>query len=294
MVNARGREIEIDGNSREWMSVVVLDHPSPPGGLVISLASARNRSVVLTRRDWEFLFRQLKSTTAVVGYLRRVAGEEHELGAEAQRYFNLALADASAEPGELDERILANGLRHSGPLLPVEEAAGTSDFSEHLLIRSILEDVAITPGQQLDELQRLVTLSQLDQLTPYDRVMVGGYLSEGLGVFSAAPEGVTVWRVRRVVGKFARDHYSQLCFATTSGSGEADRGMFGFWLQLRHHQLFQLLERDPELISIGVQLAPRPEGDRAFDTNVLTVKGDIDLDDVTVSQLEEIWPTDPT
>lgn len=293
MVSARGRDIEIDADGPEWMSVAVLDHPAPPDDFAIPLAAARNPSVVLTRRDWEFLFRQLKSTTAVLGYLRRVAGEEHPLGAEAQRYFNLALADAATPPGELDVRISTKGVRHSGPLLPIEEAAGTADFREHLLIRSILEDIATTPASQVDELQRLMTLSQLDQLTPDDRVMIGRYLIEGFDIFSAAPHGTTAWRVRRVVGKFARESYSQLCFGTSSGSSEVDRGMFGFWLQLRHHQLFHLLDRDPEIVSVGVQLAPRPDGARDFDTNVFTVQGDLELEDDFVTELEELWPLDP-
>jgi hypothetical protein len=243
-VSARGREVEIDGVGCKWISVVVLDHPSPPDDLAIPLSGARNPGVVLTRRDWEFLFRQLKSTTAVLGYLERVAGEEHALGAEAQRYFNLALADAAAPPGKLDERILANGIPHSGPLLPIKEAAETDDYREHLLIRSILEDVARTSAPGIDELKRLITLSRLDQLTPNDRVMIGRYLIEGLGGFFTSPPGTSIWRVRRIVGKFAREHYSQLCFGTSSGWGEADRGMFGSWLQLRHHQLFHLLDRD--------------------------------------------------
>jgi hypothetical protein len=292
IVSARGREVEVDGGGSDWISVVVLDHPSPPDDLAIPL-SARNPSVVLTRRDWEFLFRQLKSTTAVLGYLDRVARKEHALGAEAQRYFNLALADAATPPGRLDERISANGIPHSGPLLPIEEAAGTDDFREHVLIRSILEDIARTTAPRIDELQRLITLSHLDQLTPNDRVMIGRYLIEGLGRFFISPPETTIWRVRRLVGTFAREHYSQLCFGTSSGSGEADRGMFGFWLQLRHHQLFHLLDRDPELVSVGVQLAPRPDGAREFDTTVVTVKGDLHLDRDTVAELEAVWPTDP-
>jgi hypothetical protein len=56
---------------------------------------------VLLRRDWEFLFEQLKSTRAVLGYLERVAGEAWELGREAARYFRLAQADEAAEPSPI-------------------------------------------------------------------------------------------------------------------------------------------------------------------------------------------------
>ncbi|WP_405466679.1 hypothetical protein OG783_28720 [Streptomyces jietaisiensis] len=36
--------------------------------------------IALLRRDWEFLFNQLRSTHAVVGYLHRVAASAPVLG----------------------------------------------------------------------------------------------------------------------------------------------------------------------------------------------------------------------
>lgn len=287
--NARNREIEIDASAYDWISTVILDHPDPPADLTISLEAARNPAVVLSRRDWEFLFRQLKSTSAVLGYLKRVAGEEHELGAEASRYFDLALADAAAEP-ELDPRLDLGGVHHSGPLLPVQEVAAGDDFREYLLVRSILEDVAVFG--EVDEQMRLVMLGQLDRMTPADRAMVGQYLTEGLSIFRSASGETTAWRLRRIVGRFAGKMYSQLAFCTTSGSGEADRGMFGFWLQLRHHQLFELLGRPGELTSVGVQLAPRPDGKRLFDTNVFMVKGNLGFDEEQLAMLETAFPVD--
>jgi len=61
LTNLRGRTIDIDGSDHRWLVVVVIDHPGPPGGLQPPLAEA-HPSVVLLRRDWEFLFDQLKST----------------------------------------------------------------------------------------------------------------------------------------------------------------------------------------------------------------------------------------
>jgi hypothetical protein len=83
--NARGRTLEIDGNSLRWLVTVVIDHPSVPEGVVIDEWALGGEGVVLLRRDWEFLFDQLKSIHGVGVYLERVAGEPLELGEEPVR-----------------------------------------------------------------------------------------------------------------------------------------------------------------------------------------------------------------
>ena len=108
-MNARGREIEIGADDRQWLGVVVIDHPSPPEDLELELKGSTKDLVVLLRRDWEFLFDQLKSTHAVVEYLRRVSGEIIELGSEPLRYYDLAQADAEAEPDPVDPALLGGG-----------------------------------------------------------------------------------------------------------------------------------------------------------------------------------------
>ena len=108
-VNARGREIEIGGDDRSWLGVVVIDHPSPPEELDLALDGSTEDLVVLLRRDWEFLFDQLKSSHAVVEYLRRVSGEIIELGTEPVRYYQLAQADARAQPDPVDPALLGAG-----------------------------------------------------------------------------------------------------------------------------------------------------------------------------------------
>src|ERR1700722_3851730 len=55
--NRRGREIELDAGGRQWLTVVVLDHDSPPAEIEIPVPE---NAVVMLRRDWEFLFEQLK------------------------------------------------------------------------------------------------------------------------------------------------------------------------------------------------------------------------------------------
>lgn len=56
-------------------------------------------SIALTRRDRDFLFNQLRSTTAVLDYLCRAAKEPAiPHGEERVRYYELAATDADAPP----------------------------------------------------------------------------------------------------------------------------------------------------------------------------------------------------
>lgn len=154
-VNARGREIEIGADDRRWLGVVVIDHPSPPDDLDLKLEGSADDLVVLLRRDWEFLFDQLKSTHAVVEYLRRVSGEIIELGTEPLRYYDLAQADAEAQPDPVDPALLGSGGIHaSAPLLPLAPVA-SEDRNAHRLVRMILEDVATSPAPGVTDAQRL-------------------------------------------------------------------------------------------------------------------------------------------
>lgn len=146
MVNGRGRTVTVDGSTTSWIGVVIIDHPAPPRDHPLTEPTAGVPIVTLLRRDWEFLFDQLRSTRAVVDYLYRVGGSTELLGAEPGRYFGLAAADAVAEPRPLDASIdSAVGERRSVPLLPTAPA-GHEDDQAHGLVRLICEDIANTPS----------------------------------------------------------------------------------------------------------------------------------------------------
>lgn len=135
MTNGRGRTFPVDGRGIRWFAVVVVEHPWVPDDFTPPVEQQRNPSLVVVRRDWEFLFEQLKSTFAVVQYIERVAGEPSELGAEVLRYYQLAQADEAATPGEIDARILGSGGRQfSAPLLPMLAAATGDDARPHTLV----------------------------------------------------------------------------------------------------------------------------------------------------------------
>lgn len=127
----------MDGASIRWSAVVVVEHPAVPEGITPFVEEQPNPSVVLLRRDWEFLFEQLKSTHAIVQYIERVAGNPIELGEEVVRYFQLAQADEATPPGVVDPRILGpSGRQFSAPLLPMRAAATDENRRPHLLLRA--------------------------------------------------------------------------------------------------------------------------------------------------------------
>ena len=118
--------MEIDGNAYRWLVLVVIDHEEVPEETMPSLREAKYPAAVVLRRDWEFLFDQLKSTHAVAQYFERVAGKELALGDEPLRYYGLAQADASATPAAVLPELLGVGELFSTPLLPIAPVASAS------------------------------------------------------------------------------------------------------------------------------------------------------------------------
>jgi hypothetical protein len=129
LTNARGRTIEVDGSKLRWLSVVVIDHPSPPGEMPVPSYDPSVPAVVMLRRDWDFLFEQLKSTHAVVGFLERVVADPVALGEEPARYYQLALDDHEAEPSAIDPPFVGGGRTVSAPLLRWPRIRPTGDHT---------------------------------------------------------------------------------------------------------------------------------------------------------------------
>jgi hypothetical protein len=277
----RGRTHTIDGRTIRWIPVVVIDHPSVPGDVTPALPDARP-GVVLLRRDWEFVFEQLKSTSAVIAYFDRVAGETVTLGNEFVRYYDLAQADAQTPPGPLNPEVFGGrGIPTSAPVLPMaplDPVAGR-------LVRLILEDVAVAGARQLPEEQRLRTLSELDRLPVAYREETGRFLVEALRQVSSAREGIE-WRLRQIVGA---EETALLGFAACSHFEDDIVIAFRAWLSLRHHQLQQVTGKVSELTSTGVLLTPRHDGQRTWDTTVITAQGDLGFTDDELRGFESVW-----
>jgi hypothetical protein len=294
LTNVRGRTIEVDGDQMRWVSVAVIDHPDPPEPSGESKESRESRSpaVVVDRRDWEFLFGQLKSVHAVVEYLHRVADTPGELGNESVRYYQLAQADEAATPGEVDPALLAaGGYSVSAPLLPLAPA-GTDDQAALILLRSVYEDLATSPmtGGR-DEKDRLKALAALDSLPVALRANIGRFLINGLEEAADVPDEGSQWRFRRPVGGRGKAH---LGFGVCSQQFKAysedpmHHDVFGWWVQLRHHEI-QQITGDTDLTTVGVVLSPRHDGRRLFDTTMAVVSGDLGLTDEELAGFRELW-----
>lgn len=288
--NLRGRPIEIDGSHYEWVGVVVIDHPSPPTGLVLNPPASDLSVLVLARRDWEFLFDQLRSTYAVIQYIHRVSGEGSAgLGREAVRYYQFAQADEDAPVEPVDPAYLgATGLQVSAPLLP-KEPVGADDTEAHLLLRMVMEDIATAPiSVEIGEAMRLHVLADLDRLPVAHRSEMGRIVRSMLDDVTSVEHGAIMWRFRRlcIPGE------PQIAFGACTRFSDLVCEAFRQWVLLRHHQFGQVMGAVDELASVGVLLTPRRGSTRRWDTTMVRVQGDPELTADELAGLEELWDTD--
>jgi hypothetical protein len=292
LANARGRQVRVGGAGVRWTSVVVIDHPSPPDDVLPDLSTSRTPAVAMLRRDWEFLFDQLKSTFAVVTYLQRAANKPVVLGEEPVRYYSLANADHATKPLPVDPRLLTLNRKHrvvSTPTLPLRRAA-SDDVSAHRLVRVILEDIATSPMLQGDdEVGRLRVLAELDRLPVSDRGTVGRFFMSSLELVTQSTSGV-MWNFRRLVGS-TRDlpRPLHLGFGACSERNDECREMFTYWVQLRHYEVQEQVGRDEDLVTVGVFLSPRRDGHRDWDTNLSAVASPVEFTTDEYALLSEFW-----
>jgi hypothetical protein len=286
-VNARGRALNVDGNALRWLNVVVLDHPEAPDGVV---PDTPGDTVVLLRRDWEWLFEHLKSTHLVAQYLRRVAGEAVELGGEPVRYYNKARSDPAAEPDGVPAALLSpDGRAFSAPQLPMLAVGDEPGLDNgHLLLRSVMEDIATGPFDPARERERLHVLAQIDRLPVALRGDFGRVMMSALQEVLGAVPGETLWRFRLIRGEGGRFHVG---FGACSASSEMHRDAFSWWVQLRHHQLQQLTGIE-DLTTVGILLTHRTDGQRPWDTTMVSVRGDLELTEEEIETFERMWDRD--
>lgn len=244
--NLRGQQLTIGYDDvQRWVIVVLIDHERPPIGTDLSahLPASADPIVVLTRRDWQFLWDQLKSGTAVASYLARVADDEMEcgLGQEAARYYRLAAEDALAPQISIEsaEHLYGDPRHWSGPELP-QEPAGHGERQGFATLRLVQEDVAQTAFEETHSppdaeavRARLRMLWALDDVSVVHRRQLGADLLAWLRDAKSAPEEELRWRARRMVGHVGTP---LLGFAVASRLDPAVRNVFENWALLAHHQ----------------------------------------------------------
>jgi hypothetical protein len=281
LVNERGRQVVIRGQEKTWLPVVVVDHPGVDGYLPTGPA------VVLLRRDWEFLFEQLKSTYAVLEYLRRVgAGAPVPLGDEPVRYYELAAADAVAPPSLPDPRLQpfmhASG---SAPLLP-QPPAGHGDRKHHIILRAVLEDITTAPMPDgIDQADRLDLLAAIDATPVAYRSELGKMLLAWLSDAANASASETRWRFR---GHIWPDR-PYLLFGATARYDATIQRAFGTYVSLRHQQHLEVMPERFEMMTVGVLLTIRTDGLRPWDTTVVATRGDQQIEPEDRTLLERLW-----
>ncbi|MGW6619600.1 hypothetical protein ACWF99_00125 [Nocardia sp. NPDC055002] len=289
MKNGRGRAVRIDGPVIDWVGVVVIEHPAPPSDHPVPAVDCTVPVIVLLRRDWEFLFDQLRSTYAVVSYLHRVGESAEILGTEPERYYEFARADRDAAPTCVDPQLVGPGVRQSLPLLPTAPA-GSDDDEAHGMVRIMLEDIATSAfdADRVDVLQDV--LASIDSLPVGYRTELGQLLRDELAAARAVADGAISWRSRIFAGM---PDEAQLGFAVCSELTEETRARFIAWLELRHHERCKRLSTY-ELISIGVLLTPRADGYREWDTTMSAVHGDLELTEDELRLYQSVWNSQDT
>lgn len=290
-VNGRGREIEVDGNGFEWIAVVVIDHDQLPEGTVADLAVAGLQGVVLLRRDWDFLFSQLRSTHAVIDYLFRIAHHPpRPLGEEPVRYYGLAADDLAAVPDPADPHWLGSGFEgRSTPQLP-QAPVGSDRQSAHALLRVVVEEIATSPlPDNASEAARLQALADLDSLPVGFRSELGDKLWAMLEGVAAPTEGLQ-WHFRRVLDGGA----VQLAFGVCSEEySERVAALAQSYVELRHHQFEQAHGLRDERVTLLVLLTPRHDGERPFDTTMFRLSGRSGLSPQHLAAREDLWDRAP-
>jgi hypothetical protein len=289
MVNLRGRTVEVDGRRREWLSVVVIDHPAIPSGISQRDLLTNSSEVILSRRDWEFVFNQLRSVHAVVQYLHRVMHEEAiELGEEPVRYYSLAQADSEAPPSGTDIPFAPGGRRGSSPLLPLAPA-GHGEIQAHMLLRALMEDVALSPlPEGITEENRLQALAAIDELPVGHRADLGRAILDMMNdVVGESENSGVVWRFRRIRRERGAAH---LMFGVCSREhSEQINEAFMQWAVLRHYELGADSGGLEDINSAGILLTPRHDGLRPWDTTLVFVSGDPGVTGEELAQMRRLW-----
>lgn len=262
--NLRDRNVTINGSAVRWVPVVVLDHPNPPPGVELEKADG-HPSLTLLRSDWEFLWTQLRSPSAIVDYVHRVADEDPiELGTESHRYFDLAHRDRVATPSDTPAWMSNLGARTASlPLLPMDPADSSDEWG-YAIFQGVLEDLA--ESELADESKRMAVLERLDRVAVGARAELGRLLLQRL--IYCAQAGPAELRMQNRVMFVNGIH---LTFTTMSDLTKYNEDFHQTWL-LHRRQTF-LLESGATgphwPWTVGVLLTPRPIGVRPWDTTIL-------------------------
>jgi hypothetical protein len=159
------------------------------------------------------------------------------------------------------------------------------------MVRLIFEDIAGTRLQRASEQDRLRVLAELDRLPVGQRARIGQFVLDAMAEVNRVTDDGSAWRLRSVRGRDGRTH---LGFGACSRPySDEIRDIFGWWVQLRHHDLLEKTAADDGLTTVAVLLTPRTDGQRPWDTTMCAVSGALNFTDEELAALRSMWPTPP-
>ncbi|RAO29973.1 hypothetical protein PSN13_05172 [Micromonospora saelicesensis] len=208
------------------------------------------------------------------------------LGDEPLRYYQLAADDAAAEPSPIDQRLLRVGARRmSTPLLP-QAPAGHDDRKHHVVLRTVLEDLAKCKVPENATTADMVDVLAAVDTTPVGyRSDLGGDIVAWLHDVAQVDDDGLKWQFRIVNG----NDRVNLIFAAVSRHDEMAQALFGSYISLRHQQLLEAIPEQADALTVGVLLTPRRDDTRPWDTTMVATRGDQGFDPPYRADLEAIW-----
>lgn len=280
LVNERGNRVELIYGAKSWALVVIIDHPAAAGLL------PEPGAVVLWRRDWEFLFEQLKSTYAVISYLHHVQDlKPVPLGGEPMRYYQLAAKPAIPRPPTDVTGLGSNPVHTTMPLLPQIPASEDSD--DHLFLQQILAAIAASPrSDNVAEGEFLDVLAAIDTMAVGHRTEFGRLLASWLSEVVQTPAGHFFWRSRRYLGATT----PHLIFAAGSSDSVELREAFSWFVRLRHQQLIEARPDRRGVMTAGIILTPRHASWRPWDAALYATREEQEFPSNIRAALEKTWP----
>lgn len=288
--NLRDRPVVVATNRVDWVPIVVLDHPTPPWDIVPD-DDGKGPFLAMLRRDWEFLWNELRSASAVVDYVHRVASDPPiELGAETHRFLELAGKDLVAPPSDLPPWMATNGtVKTSVPMLPTGPASALDELGFKVFQR-MLEDIASTDftGAEAD---RIWLLAMVDRVAVAERAALGRLLLRRLIACSDSDDGALRVEHRLLYLDHGNLHLS---FTTMGRLTGYDQELWRNWFLHRRQRFLQEAEAKGPVWpwSAGVLLTPSPiAGERLWDTTVIATNGPPDFDAAEYARLDALYDT---
>jgi hypothetical protein len=255
--NGRGTKLSLQGSQLEIGVLVVLDIPAVPEQLIVKVNSD-SKMLVITLTEFEFLFGQLKSVSAVIRYVFRVAFMEPiELGSEMQRFMSLAMADNDVALAKPAVDLSDGAYRLSTPILPLEPV-GVLDEEAHLFFRKVCEIIGAYATESGADPKVLATIfGGIDDLPVQSGEMLGRFILDGLDFFQSQDSelGQFAWKFRFV---FQEERGMRFVFGVSKKfDPHRTNEMFERRLRITHHQFQRDSANLEGKLTIGVLVTPR-------------------------------------